>query len=180
LEQIFGKNLSFTTYSISVAGFGSVKKFTDSDPTCEVFTDPDEVKSFGSKQIRMRNTGLYPLINVMNLRGVENTLGDVRQEAAAAHRHIRGMDLITVFLYLQWGNSMDQTQRESVLWIQNDLFGSRSDFSGHSKSGSFYRYQTPNSKLLITDLGPDPRIENQEFRIRIRILDTNPSVNSTC
>ena len=30
-------------------------------------------------------------------------------------------------------------------------------------------------KLITSD--PDPQIENQEFRIRIRILDPDPSVN---
>ena len=32
----------------------------------------------------------------------------------------------------------------------------------------------PDPKLIISD--PDPLIENQEFRIRIRILDPDPSV----
>jgi len=33
----------------------------------------------------------------------------------------------------------------------------------------------PDPKLIISD--PDPQIENQEFRIRIRIMDPDPSVN---
>jgi hypothetical protein len=39
----------------------------------------------------------------------------------------------------------------------------------------------PDPKLIISDPGPDPPIENQEFwiwiRIRIWILDPDPSVN---
>jgi len=33
----------------------------------------------------------------------------------------------------------------------------------------------PDPKLIISN--PDPQIENQAFRIRIRILDPDPSVN---
>jgi len=33
----------------------------------------------------------------------------------------------------------------------------------------------PDPKLIISD--PDPQFENQEFRIRIQILDPDPSVN---
>jgi len=33
----------------------------------------------------------------------------------------------------------------------------------------------PDPKLIISD--PDPKIENQELRIQIRILDPDPSVN---
>jgi len=40
------------------------------------------------------------------------------------------------------------------------------------------RASVPDPKLLILDPDPDPLIENQEFRIqiRIRILDRDPSV----
>jgi len=34
----------------------------------------------------------------------------------------------------------------------------------------------PDPKL-ISDPDPDPQIENQKFRIRIQILDSDPSVN---
>ena len=38
------------------------------------------------------------------------------------------------------------------------------------------RISVPDPKLIISDPDPDPQIENQEFRIRMRILDPDPSV----
>jgi len=35
----------------------------------------------------------------------------------------------------------------------------------------------PDPKLTISDLDLDPQVENQEFRIRIWILDLDPSVD---
>jgi len=42
-----------------------------------------------------------------------------------------------------------------------------------SGSGSYARSSVPDPKLIISDPDPDPKIENQEFRIRI--LDPDPS-----
>jgi len=42
----------------------------------------------------------------------------------------------------------------------------------------FIPSSVPDPKLIISDLDtdPDPQIKNQEFRIRIRILNPDPSV----
>jgi len=51
----------------------------------------------------------------------------------------------------------------------------------NSRQMIIFRYvdtSVPDPKLIISD--PDPLIENQEFRIRIRILDPDPGSRSFC
>jgi len=45
------------------------------------------------------------------------------------------------------------------------------------RNTGFVLDSVPDPKLIISDTDPDRQIENQEFRIRIRNLYPNPSVN---
>jgi hypothetical protein len=62
----------------------------------------------------------YHFIHESNLRRVENSLGNVRQRAAAAHRHNGGMYIgNTPFSAIP--NSMNQEQSKNSSYIQNNI-----------------------------------------------------------